>query len=343
MTQSLAPHILVELLKAAAEPTRLRILALLALSELSVKDLTYILGQSQPRVSRHLRLLAAAGLVERYPEGSWVYFRIEARTMGGRFARQILAATDGDDPVFRRDRERGEDVRREREDAAQVYFQRYAADWDRLRALHVSEADVEAAMKAALGEGPFALLIDLGTGTGRSLELFASRCVAGIGFDVNPAMLAYARAKLAGGGPGSGRAHLQVRHGDLYGLPLADGSADAVVMHQVLHYLANPAAAIREAARILKPGGRLLIVDFAPHALEFLRESQAHARLGFAAEMVADWLRETGLRPLGVTHLTPAASKSSEHLTVSLWTAEAQARAPAKHKTSKKEPQEETR
>ncbi|MDH4981539.1 metalloregulator ArsR/SmtB family transcription factor [Hyphomicrobium sp. D-2] len=189
---------IVTALKAAAEPTRLRILMLLMAGELSVKDLTVILGQSQPRISRHLKLLAEAGLVERFREGSWAYFHVSDRSAGGKLAMDILSLVDPDDRGMARDRERAEALKREREAAAQSYFQAHAADWDRIRSLHVAERDVEAAIADALGAGPFSLLVDLGTGTGRVLELLSDRYDRGIGFDVNNAMLAYARSKLSG-------------------------------------------------------------------------------------------------------------------------------------------------
>ena len=307
----------VGVLKAAAEPTRLRILVLLSGGELHVKDLTRVLGQSQPRISRHLKLLAEAGLVERAPEGSWVYFRLAEDGSGADLTRQILQGVDHRDPILVRDRRRAETLRTERQEAAQAYFQAHAADWDRIRSLHVGEADVEAAVSSALGPGPFDLLVDLGTGTGRMLEVFAPRFRRGIGLDLSSAMLAYARAKLER----AGLTHAQVRRGDLFDLPLADHSADAVIMHQVLHFLTDPQPAIREAARVLAPGGRLLIVDFAPHELEFLREEYAHERLGFAPAVVGQWLADLGLELLATRNLGPEGA-SKDQLTVSLWLAE---------------------
>ena len=303
-------------LKAIAEPTRLRLLVLLASGELSVKDLTGILGQSQPRISRHLKLLAEAGLVERAPEGSWVYFRLADGGEGGALARLLIQAVDHDDPVLVRDRRRLEALREQRERAAQIYFHKHAAEWDRIRALHVAEADVEAAISEALGPGPFDLFLDLGTGTGRMLELFRGRYARGLGIDLSPAMLAYARAKLER----TGIAHSQVRQGDIYDLSLRDQSASALVMHQVLHFLSDPQRAVREAARVLAPGGRLLIVDFAPHEIEFLREQFAHERLGFARDQVAGWLAECGLELIDTRDLVPGEGGAAK-LTVSMWLA----------------------
>lgn len=307
----------VGVLKAVAEPTRLRVLVLLSRGELNVKDLTRVLGQSQPRISRHLKLLAEAGLVERAPEGSWVYFRLAEEGPGGEVARQILQGIDHSDSVLVRDRRRAEALQSERQEAAQAYFQTHAADWDKIRALHVAEADVEAAVSSALGPGPFDLLVDIGTGTGRMLELFAPRFRRGIGLDLSPAMLAYARAKLER----AGLTHAQVRQGDIYDLPLGDQTADAVVMHQVLHFLSDPQRAIREAARVIAPGGRLLIVDFAPHELEFLRDEYAHERLGFSGPVVSQWLSDFGLQMLETRDFAPAEGTTRDKLTVSLWLA----------------------
>jgi ubiquinone/menaquinone biosynthesis C-methylase UbiE/DNA-binding transcriptional ArsR family regulator len=307
----------VSALKAIAEPTRLRLLVLLASGELNVKDLTGILGQSQPRISRHLKLLAEAGLVERAPEGSWVYFRLAEGADGGALARLLLAGIDRADPQLVRDQRRAEGLRAEREKSAQAYFQAHASEWDSIRALHVAEAEVEAVVGDALGPGPFGLFVDLGTGTGRMLELFATRYRRGLGIDQSPAMLAYARAKL----DRTELRHAQVRQGDIYDLPLADQSADAAVMHQVLHFLSDPQRAVREAARVLAPGGRLLIVDFAPHELEYVREQFAHERLGFAGALVEQWLADSGLEVMGRRDLAPARAGGAAKLTVSVWLA----------------------
>jgi ubiquinone/menaquinone biosynthesis C-methylase UbiE len=303
-------------LKAIAEPTRLRLLVLLASGELTVKDLTGILGQSQPRISRHLKLLAEAGLVERAPEGSWVYFRLAEGGEGGTLGRLVLEAVDRTDAVLVRDRRRAEALREERDRAAQAYFQVHAGDWDRIRALHVAETDVEGAITEALGPGPFDLFVDLGTGTARMLELFRDSYRRGLGIDLSGAMLAYARAKLER----SGISHAYVRQGDIYDLPLPDQAASALVMHQVLHFLSDPQRAVHEAARVLAPGGRLLIVDFAPHELEFLRDQFAHERLGFSNEQVTHWLADSGLEVIETRNLAPTGDSTAK-LTVSLWLA----------------------
>ncbi|MEX1060492.1 MAG: metalloregulator ArsR/SmtB family transcription factor [Methyloceanibacter sp.] len=300
-------------LRAAGEATRLRILALLAGGELNVKDLTQILGQSQPRISRHLKLMADAGLIRRFREGSWVFFRLADSGAEAALAGAIVESLDQTDLTLARDRARASAVQKARAEAAQAYFKTHAGEWDKIRALHVAEKEVEAAMDEALGGGPFNLLVDLGTGTGRILELFGTRASRALGFDLNHAMLAYARMKLER----AGLSHAQVRHGDLYNVPLPDGAAEAVVLHQVLHFLDDPAAAVAEAARLLAPGGKLLVVDFAPHELEFLREQSAHRRLGFARDQLGRLLEGAGLKLERFRELKP--EPSGGKLTVSLW------------------------
>jgi ubiquinone/menaquinone biosynthesis C-methylase UbiE/DNA-binding transcriptional ArsR family regulator len=303
-------------LKAAGEGTRLRVLALLAEAELTVSDLTEILRQSQPRISRHLKLLSEAGLVERFREGSWAFFRIAEHGAGAEVMRTLLARLAPDDPTVARDRERLTIVRAARSAAAQDYFGRHAAEWDRIRKLHVSDAAVEAAIKAAVADRPVEALLDLGTGTGRMLELFGPDIERGLGLDFSLDMLALARARL----DRAGLRHCTVRQGDIYDLELPKNSFDLVIVHQVLHFLDDGARAIREAARVLRPGGRLLVVDFAPHDLEFLRDEHAHRRLGFAPEAVTQWTEAAGLD--SVMHRTlPPEPGTEGKIAVSLWLA----------------------
>lgn len=300
-------------LKAAGEVTRLRILALLGQAELSVKDLTAILGQSQPRISRHLKLLTEAGLIDRYPEGAWVFYRLVDEGADARLVRDLLALVDPADDGLARDRERLAAVKREHADSAHRYFAANAGEWDTIRALHVAEDRVEAAILKGLGERRFGSLLDLGTGTGRMLELLAPLYDRAVGVDASPSMLAVARANL----DAAGVANAQVRLGDIYSLSLPRDAFDVVTIHQVLHFLDDPERALSEAARVLRPGGRMLIVDFAPHALEFLRAEHAHRRLGFAAEQVGQWIEARGLALDRVVDLPGPRSK----LNVTMWLA----------------------
>ncbi len=266
-------------LKAAGEETRLRILALVGEAELTVSDLTDILRQSQPRISRHLKLLVEAGLVERFREGAWAFFRLAESGASADLARTLIARLDPRDQIIARDRDRLSAVRAQRAQAAQDYFRSHAAQWDRIRKLHVADEAVEGAIRDALADKPFRSLLDLGTGTGRILEMFGPLIERGLGIDLSLDMLLLARARIER----AGLRHCSVRQGDIYDLAVPAGSFDVIIIHQVLHFLDDGGRAIREAARVLTRGGRLLVVDFAPHDLEFLREEHAHRRLGFAA------------------------------------------------------------
>lgn len=304
-------------LSAAAEETRLRLLALLAESELTVSEVVTILGQSQPRVSRHLKLLVEAGVVERRREGAWAFFRLASAGAAGALARALIARLDPADPVLAGDRTRLEEARQARTESAARYFAEHADEWADIRSLHAPEAQVEKAIRDAVGEAPIRSLLDLGVGAGRMLELFASQAGHAIGIDLSPAMLRVARGRLEK----AGVRNAQLRQGDLYALPLPRNACDLAILHQVLHYLDDPGRALREAARTLAPGGRLIVVDFAPHNEESLREKHAHRRLGFAAEEVSGLLAHAGLEVLSHQDLAPSPGEGAAKLTVSLWIA----------------------
>jgi ArsR family transcriptional regulator len=307
-------------LRAVAEPTRLRLLVLCARGELTVSELAQILGQSQPRVSRHLKLLCEAELLDRFREGSWVFYRISANGAASALARHLVAACGELDPTVALDLQRLATIKRQRADRAAAYFRENAPHWDRIRSLYVDEREVEAALIEIVAAAAPRDLLDIGTGTGRVLEILAPRVGQALGIDQSREMLAIARVNLERAGSANG----MVRLGDMYQLPLPDASFDAVVIHQVLHYADRPAAAIAEAARVLRPKGVLVIVDFAPHLLEFLRSEHAHHRLGFADGEVAEWCQAADLDPAPPRHLP------GDPLTVAIWAAYRQTPHPAR-------------
>ncbi|MCB1480086.1 MAG: metalloregulator ArsR/SmtB family transcription factor [Rhodobiaceae bacterium] len=304
-------------LKAAGEDTRLRILSLLAGGERSVKDLTDILNQSQPRISRHLKLLLEAGLIDRHREGTWAFFRLSDGN-GGVLARSLVERLDGADPVIARDMARLDALRAAQHNEASDYFARNAGEWDSIRSLHAADGEIEAAILKAAPQS-VNLMVDMGTGTARMLELLAGRFQRAVGIDQSQDMLIYARTRLER----AGLANAQVRRGDILDLPAEVRGADFVMMHQVLHFLADPAAAVREAMRILAPGGTLMIVDFEPHALEFLRTEQAHRRLGFSTAQISSWIAEAGGSLTGSVSIAALSAKGQERLSVGLWTGQA--------------------
>ena len=304
--------------RAIGEETRLRIMGLLIGGELTVSEITLILGQSQPRVSRHLKILADAGLAERHREGAWMFYRVAVGARENAALSAVLTAVEAmvadGDRILARDIERFQQSRETRAAQAAAYFEENAREWGQLRRLHLPESDIESRIVELAGNDDVDLLIDLGTGTGRMLELFAEKYKAGVGYDLSREMLAIARANLEKAAIN----HAQVRHGDLFSLPAEAETADIVLLHHVLHYLAEPGAAVREAARLLKPGGRLIISDFAPHDLEFLRDEHAHRRLGFSDEEVSEWCEASNLNLVKTETLSPS-SGDKKKLTVKIW------------------------
>ena len=303
-------------LAAAGETTRLRLLAILCDAELTVSELVAILGQSQPRISRHLKLLVEARLVERHREGSWVFLLAAQSGPGAALARRVVSAIMPDDPTLAADRARLQEVRAARADQAARYFATHAATWDKVRAMHIAEDHVERAIRVAVGADPLDAVLDIGTGTGRMLELVAPQANRVLGIDQSPAMLSVARDRL----DRAGLRNAQLRQGDMFALPAERNAFDLVILHQVLHYLDDPSRALREAARTLRPGGRLLVVDFAPHAEESLRTDHAHRRLGFSQEEIAGFMADADLDVTLARDLAPDAADGAK-LTVSLWMA----------------------
>ncbi len=301
---------LLDALKAAGEETRLRLLRLLAHEELSVMELVSILDQSQPRISRHLKLMNEAGLIERFPDGAWVFYRLSSQPQ----VRPLLdAILDLMDDSFGADMEALDAVRGQRRASAEGYFETIAPMWDEIRSHYISEARVEEAVVRLAAAQPYEHLVDLGTGSGRMLTLLAPNAKTAIGIDLSQHMLNVARNHVHEEGLGN----VDFRHGDIYDTRLPASSADLVIIHQVLHFLTDPARAIAEAGRITRPGGRLLIADFAPHALELMREKYRHRRLGLPEDDMAHWRDAAGFKAIGpAQHLNP---ETAGGLTVSIW------------------------
>jgi len=305
---------LVDSAKAIAESTRVRILSVLRHGELTVTDLTEILGQSQPRVSRHLRVLVEAGVVTKQREGTWAFFRCVDEGGAAHLVDAVLSSTDAADPVLGADLARLDAVRARRAEAASEYFERIAPIWDEERSLHASAEAVESTILDAVGDGPLGSVLDVGTGTGRMLQLFADRADRVVGLDSSHSMLAVARANLEQ----LGASGWELRQGDVHSPPLERSSFDLVIVHQVLHYLEDPGRALVEAARLLAPGGRMIVVDFAPHQHEFLRQA-AHRRLGFSHEHLDQLFDHAGLDRSSVIDIEPPID--IEGLTVTVWLA----------------------
>lgn len=308
---------LIDQLRAVAEPTRLRIVVALESCELTVSEICTVLGQTQPRVSRHLRLLTDAGLLQRHAEGTNAYFGLRSYAEGNDLLAAIAPMIDLATPTFQRDQGRLEEVRSDRADRAAEYFAEVAEEWDELREMHAPTGEVEEAMLAAVSTPFVESVLDIGTGTGRILELFADRTKRGLGIDLSRQMLGVARARL----DDDRLSHCAVRHGDIYDLDVDRGSQSVVVLHHVLHFVSDPASALEMAGQALSPGGTLLIVDFASHDLERLRTEHAHSHLGFADNEVADWCATSEVDPPTVQHFPPPPGSGEEALTVTLWTA----------------------
>ena len=306
---------LVSALRAVAEPTRLRLVAVLGRAELTVTEISQTIGQSQPRVSRHLRLLVDAGVLERSPEGAFAFYRLgesEVATL----ARDLAAAVPLADKVIAADMAALERVRRARSQAAATYLSEHRSEREALSGLHAPDSEVErAVLELLVGEGPIGRLLDIGTGTGRILELLAPHSERSIGLDVDHEMLVLARASLGD----AQLSHASVRHGDLRRPPFEAASFDVAVMHHVLHLLDDPGGAVADATRLLRPGGRLLVADFATHELEFLRDEHGHRRLGIADEEIRAWAQAAGLAVEADRSLSAPEPRHDGQLTVRLW------------------------
>jgi len=308
------------IMRALADPTRLRIMRLLAHLDLAVGELAQVLGQSQPRVSRHVAILCDTGLASRRREGSWIFLRqtfsiSSPRGLDAAVAR-LLEAAEADDEAFAsrcaEDRRHLAAIRAAREKGAADYFARHAEDWDRLRAMLTPAREVEAALIKALKAAPLGRLLDIGTGTGRIAELLLDEADHVVGLDRSPEMLRLARARLQD----KPSDRWELLQGDFVALPVDAATFDTVVLHQVLHYASDPSLPLAEAARVCRPGGRIAIIDLAAHEREEMRERHAHSRLGFTDEQMLEWLTISGFAPAAPLTLP------GHGLTTKIWVAD---------------------
>jgi len=274
--------------KALADETRLRLCAILLRHELNVGELTGVLGMGQPRISRHLKILAEAGLLECRREGLWAFYRAAPSGPGRRFLdcqEELLAA----EPRCVQDRERAAQVLRERVAATQRFFDSVAGQWRDLSREILGDFDLADEMAARLHAGM--LVADLGCGPGELLARLAEGARLAIGVDSSPRMLELAAARLAG------RTNVSLRLGELEHLPLREGEVQAVTLSLVLHHVSDPVAVLAEARRVLAPGGELLVAEFDRHDNEAMRERYGDARLGVDRNMLYDWLLAAGFDP----------------------------------------------
>ena len=298
------------MLKAVSEPSRLRLSVLCARGEFTVSDLVHIIGQSQPRVSRHLKILCDAGLLRRIRQGSWVFYRSVTKGAEAEFLHYLTTVMPGTHPTIQLDHQRLLELKNERLRAAAQYFEKTAVEWDSIRTLHVEDLDIERALQRRVLEARPRKLLDIGTGTGRILEVLGPYVEDAEGVDFSHEMLTVARANLDK--PSLG--HCRVRHGDMYQLPFQDRSFHFITIHHVLHFAHQPQQVLKEAARVLRTQGQVVIVDFASHVREELRTKFKHQRLGFSNDEIEGWLDQIGLR------MQPPTKFTGEPLAIVIWT-----------------------
>ena len=305
------PELLLSALKAVGEPTRLRLVLLTTQAELTVTELTQILRQSQPRVSRHLKLLCDAGLLERFREGTWVFYRAVNYGPVAELSAGILSFVSGAN-WFKSDLERLRKTKNSRAQIAENYFKANASRWNEIRSLHVPEPEVESELIRILGNLNLEKFLDVGTGTGRILEIMSHKVKQGWGIDLSREMLSLARFALEK----AKISNCYLRLADMYSLPFDENSMNAVIFHQVLHFATEPQEAIQEAARVLLPGGQMLVVDFLSHQLEYLRSEHAHIRLGISDDEISNWFKASNMK------LNLEKNFPGKQLTVKIWCSE---------------------
>ncbi|WP_375658991.1 ArsR/SmtB family transcription factor [Bartonella sp. MR30HLJHH] len=294
MRKSASLDAMIVLLKAVAEISHLRVLTLLRHEDLTIPDFIFILGQSQACISRYLRLLYEARLIERYQKGNSLYFKLCHDFWGKDIVMSILLALPKHDMLLAHDLERLKDVKKQRQKTRKKHFLQNTLQWDVLRSSYMADHGVENALLEIIGDKPFQTMLNIGIGGDSVLKLFSNL---------------YTHAVEV------------VLDSNVFHLSVGDTTFDLVIFHWVLHFLENPEMFLHEISSVLRPHGRLLIVDFGYHEIESSYSDQAHMRFGFSALQIEQWLKNTGLVLEQTVCLTPIQNENSEKGKVTLWLA----------------------
>ena len=277
----------IDALRAISEPTRFRLTRLCAQGELTVSELMRIVGQSQPRVSRHLKLLQDAGVLESFREQHWVFYRVAQNSPSQQLVSDLLQHLPADDDLMDFDQTRLNELRDARAKLSEEFVETEVPDWLRLHEYHGDELRFGDAVRDALAGREVGHLLDIATGTGRMLKIAGPLAESGVGIDLSKKMVMVARNALAE----ADLPHLTVRQEDMYQMRFPARHFDTVTIDQVLYFASNPDALIREATRVLKPSGRLLLVAFTEAA-----NAKTPPAVSIAISDIRSWLEDAGLK-----------------------------------------------
>jgi DNA-binding transcriptional ArsR family regulator len=277
----------IDALKAISEPTRFRLVRLCAQGELTVSELMRIVGQSQPRVSRHLKLLQDAGILERFREQHWVFYRVAQEEHYQLLVSGLIKQIEKNETIIQLDQSRLIELQAARATLSETFIETELPDWLRLHEYHGDTARFESAVQDALAEKTVGHLLDVATGTGRMLKIVGPLASSGVGIDLSKKMVTVARSVLAE----SGLAHLTVRQEDMYQMRFAARHFDTITIDQVLYFATNPDALIKETARVLKYGGRLLVVAFTAS-----KTAKTPPSVGIELSDIQQWIESAGLK-----------------------------------------------